>query len=874
MDLMTLAAKLTLDDSAFNAGIERAEGKGKKFASSMKASAVAVGNFMYDAVKAGVGKIEGVISGAIDSYADYQQLIGGVETLFKTSADKVAGYAKESFRTTGLSANDYMQTVTSFSASLIQGLGSDTEQAAEIANMAVTDMADNANKMGTDIASIQNAYQGFAKKNYTMLDNLKLGYGGTAAEMVRLINDSGILNEEISDLDNVTFDQMIKAIHQIQTNLDITGTTAKEAAETISGSKSSLGAAWKDLLSAVGGEGDEKRLQETVENFKESFKGYIGNFVPSLVTTIGNSDTLVEAIADSIASLPTDLLTKLGTTALDSGTGIVNSTGKIVNWLLDSLIDMFKNVSVDQKEIEDFGKALGTFLGDTISKIVTNIPELVGGVVALGVSLGGSLIEGLFKGLFEDKTTRDIENVTQEYADSITDIELSASKSEAILNYMQKLVDKEGAGATNTKEWAEQQALLEQYLGGSGEVFTQYGNNVQGAIEKLREMTEELRRQAIMQAMKTKLEELYRLLGEAGAKKATAQAQIKESSDYIETLNRKKEATMAAYSEELVNVMTEGQNTTGWTAEDYKDYLSGISDADLSKMIKEKGFVEGGVNGKAMRVGGMRNAYEAAVDALFGNANPDATNVVQSAMLKYYQNSGRPEDQFIYNRSSMDYIVDPNTLLGLNNEIQRQKNLIADWKKEIKEADSSMEKLSTQISVAERGIEIANEELESSSKNSSESMEEGAKNIEAGLSALGAKFAAYTLPAITIAGIGGIYGNSKGLSIAEAFAQNRNNLPKVNLPGFATGLDTVPYDNYKAILHKNEAVLTAREADQWRKGGMNAEQVAGMISDAIEESMSKIAVMMSGEKVGDLTTKRVRNNIKAYDYARTRAMGG
>ena len=872
MDLMTLAAKLTLDDSAFNAGIERAEGKGKKLANSMKASAVAIGNFMYDAVKAGVRKIEGVISGAIDSYADYQQLIGGVETLFKTSADKVAGYAKESFRTTGLSANDYMQTVTSFSASLIQGLGSDTEQAAELANMAVIDMADNANKMGTDIASIQNAYQGFAKKNYTMLDNLKLGYGGTAAEMVRLINDSGILNEEISDLDNVTFDQMIKAIHQIQTNLDITGTTAKEAAETISGSKSSLGAAWKDLLSAVGGEGDEKRLEETVENFKTSFQTYLGNFIPSLVTTIGNSDTLVEAIADSIASLPTDLLTKLGTTALDSGSGIVSSTGKIVNWILDSLIDMFNNVSVDQTEVANFGEALGTFLGDTISKIVTNVPALVNGVIALGVSLGGSLIEGLFKGLFEDETTRELDNVAQEYADNITDIELSASKSEAILSYMQKLVDKEGEGATKTEEWKNAQAELEGYLEGSGDVFTQYGNNIQGAIDKLQEMTKELRKQAIMQAMKDKLNELYRLLGEAEVKKKTAEVQIEKSNEDIEALNKTREATMAAYSDELVKVITEGVDTKGWTAEDYKNFLGNMNSSEQMKMYKELGFVD--AQGHALGNAQMRAAYNAAVDAMFGNANPEMADDIQGIMARYYKSSNRPQDEFIYNKSAFDYIVDPETLAGINREIEKERNTIKDSESDIKEADSSIKKISDQIEVAERAVVSASEELENGSESSSESIEEGAKDIEAGLRALAAKFAAYTLPAITIAGIGGIYGNSKGLSIAEAFAQNRDKLPKVNLPGFATGLDTVPYDNFKAVLHKNEAVLTAREANQWRRGGLRADQVAGMISDAIEESMSKIAVMMSGEKVGDLTTKRVRNNIKAYDYARTRAMGG
>ncbi len=191
---------------------------------------------------------------AVGNYADYEQLVGGVETLFKDSADTLIGYAEGAYKTAGLSANGYMETATSFAASLIQGLGGDTAKAVELTNLAITDMSDNANKMGTDMASIQAAYQGFAKQNYTMLDNLKLGYGGTQEEMVRLINDSGILENKIKDLDGITFDQIIQAIHEIQNNLDITGTTAKEAGDTISGSWSSVQALFENILTKVGAE--------------------------------------------------------------------------------------------------------------------------------------------------------------------------------------------------------------------------------------------------------------------------------------------------------------------------------------------------------------------------------------------------------------------------------------------------------------------------------------------------------------------------------------------------------------------------------------------------------------------------------------------
>lgn len=215
-------------------------------------------------------KITDVTKSAVSHYAEYEQLVGGVETLFKDSSGKLIGYAEKAYKTAGMSSNQYMDTATSFAASLIQGLGGDTAKAVELTNLAITDMSDNANKMGTDIGSIQDAYQGFAKQNYTMLDNLKLGYGGTQSEMIRLINDSGVLGEKIDSLDNVTFDQMIEAIHKIQDNLGITGTTALEAGTTISGSWSSVQALFENILTKVG-----SKLAPTVMGFLQQLSDWM-----------------------------------------------------------------------------------------------------------------------------------------------------------------------------------------------------------------------------------------------------------------------------------------------------------------------------------------------------------------------------------------------------------------------------------------------------------------------------------------------------------------------------------------------------------------------------------------------------------------------
>ena len=308
MDLLTLAAKITLDDKSYVNGLREAEGLGSQFANKMSATTVALGNLIAQVAMKAAGALKDMFSSALDGYSDYEQLIGGVETLFKSSSDKVSAYARQAFKTAGLSANEYMETVTGFSASLLQGLQGDTEAAAELANLAIMDMADNANKMGTDLSSIQNAYQGFAKQNYTMLDNLKLGYGGTASEMLRLVNDSGILDHEISSLDEITFDQLILAIHEVQTALGITGTTEEEASGTIAGSFRAMKAAWDDLLTSIGGQQGQERMNEAIENFKTAFSTYVSNIAPVIAGIIGNSGSLVGAIIDAITDLPNTAL--------------------------------------------------------------------------------------------------------------------------------------------------------------------------------------------------------------------------------------------------------------------------------------------------------------------------------------------------------------------------------------------------------------------------------------------------------------------------------------------------------------------------------------------------------------------------------------
>ena len=277
-------------------------------------------------------KMVDVTKSAVGHYAEYEQLVGGVETLFKDSSGKLIDYAEKAYKTAGMSSNQYMNTATSFAASLIQGLGGDTAKAVELTNLAITDMSDNANKMGTDIGSIQDAYQGFAKQNYTMLDNLKLGYGGTQSEMIRLINDSGVLGERIESLDNVTFDQMIEAIHKIQDNLGITGTTAEEAGTTISGSWGSVQALFENILTKVG-----SKFAPTVMGFLQQLSDWMDTL---------DWDAFATSVSDAIQKV-FDLIQKIDfTTLFEKGMDVVEKFLEILGGLIEympKIIQTFKD---------------------------------------------------------------------------------------------------------------------------------------------------------------------------------------------------------------------------------------------------------------------------------------------------------------------------------------------------------------------------------------------------------------------------------------------------------------------------------------------------------------------------------------------------
>lgn len=378
-------------------------GLGSAFKSVLGANLVS--GALMSGISALTGGVKSAFSSAIDEGAKLQQSIGGIETLFKDSAGTVKQYANEAFRTAGVSANEYMENVTSFSASLISSLGGDTAKAAELANTAMTDMSDNANKMGSDMKIITQTYQSLARGNYAMLDNLKLGYGGTKAEMQRLIKDAASykdvqeeLNMTVNDGD-LSFANMVKAISVVQKKLGITGTTAKEAAETFSGSFASMQAAFKDFLGNLTTGGD---ISKPLENLAKTASTFIfRNFIPM----VGNAfKSLPKAISTFLASakpeleaglkkmLPEEMVNNIMKTFDKVGsflssfkdTGAITAVAGAFNAVKDAIGHVFSSLAGSGENFDKIAKALGEvvkFLADAATKGAEFISSLPPGVI-------------------------------------------------------------------------------------------------------------------------------------------------------------------------------------------------------------------------------------------------------------------------------------------------------------------------------------------------------------------------------------------------------------------------------------------------------------------------------------------------------------
>ena len=422
MNLFELFVKVGVDDLASG----KLSDLSSKLGNGLK-TAAKIGTAAVTAAAAG---ITALTTAAVNNYAEYEQLVGGVETLFGKSADTVMKYAESAYKTAGLSANEYMATVTSFSASLLQSVGGDTEKAADYANRALTDMSDNANKMGTSMELIQNAYNGFAKANYTMLDNLKLGYGGTKEEMARLIEEAAAMTDVQKELGiavdatDMSFGNIVNAISVVQKNMKITGTTADEAGRTIAGSVQSMKSAWTNLVTGLAdGNADISQLVDNlvttiVGDGTEENLGVFGNILPAVRTALTGASTLISELLPQIVQIIPTVITENLPILAEAAISIIQS-----------LVD-----GIGQNQ-----GMLMTTAFETIVFLANSLISMLPQIVALGLDLIVSLANGIAESLPALVPT--IVDVILQVVDTMTDPSTLSNLLDAAIAVIVALAD-------------------------------------------------------------------------------------------------------------------------------------------------------------------------------------------------------------------------------------------------------------------------------------------------------------------------------------------------------------------------------------------------------------------------------------------------
>ena len=449
---------------------------------ALKLGDIIKANLISEGIIAGVkglGKAIGAVGSAfinvgkqaVQSYAQYEQLVGGVDTLFRDSSAKVQEYASNAYKTSGMSANQYMETVTSFSASLISSLDGDTEKASEVANRAIIDMSDNANKMGTDISMIQNAYQGFAKQNYTMLDNLKLGYGGTKEEMARLISEASQMTEVQKELGitvadgDMSFANIANAISVVQKNMGLMGTTASEASGTISGSTGSMQSAWQNLVTGIAD--DNANFEVLVGNLVTSIVGtdgeggFINNILPRIQTALDGIVTMVVSLTDTllpqIVVIGADLILNLVNSISENLPALLGSASVIIQTLVDGISAVLPTlipvaISMIEMLITSILGNLNALMPVAISLIETVVTAMLDNlpmILQMGIQLIVSLAQGIATMLPDliPLAINAVLNLVDTLLDNIdliidTGIELILGLAEGLIYALPDLIDK------------------------------------------------------------------------------------------------------------------------------------------------------------------------------------------------------------------------------------------------------------------------------------------------------------------------------------------------------------------------------------------------------------------------------------------------
>lgn len=846
MTLGELQYLITVNDRTDD-GVRKSEGKIKKAEKQLTAFGIAraqmVMDFAKKAASTAVNAFKNTVKSAVSAYADYEQLVGGVETLFKDSAIKVQKYAAQAYKTVGISANEYMENVTSFSASLLQSLGGDTSKAADVADMAMKDMADNANKMGSSMESIQNAYQGFAKQNYTMLDNLKLGYGGTKSEMERLLKDAEKLTGKKYNLNNLS--DVYEAIHAIQQEMGITGTTALEAEKTISGSMNMTKAAWKDLLTAIGSGRDVKKA---TKNFTQSLKQTLKNIVPVVKTSIKG---LFEAVK---AAMP-DIKEALG----DIWKSIKQSLPKnnIFSKLAEKVEDAMGFVKLLTDMINDFS--------GTIEKLKNSDSPILHGIAKIA-ELADLLIKKINKGVGETGSLLfgTIQGVSEFIAEAMEELANWLSKQEN--------VQKIGTMVANFIDAIAKSAT--PIMNSLAKVLNEAIPVIATAISNL--FNDESFIKSIEKLAATLAKAIYKILfGGSDETDTAGNNEMLEAMGMSSGGSPEPEITPVAASPTVTKPGATGATGKGTQKGTGKESSSAAQGEKLS--IKPVG-AEPTINpsGKSTQVSSGNYAKAA------GSRGRIKVEEGLKTVLAHPEIANTSGNLFGFGATMA--MASKGGLTGITAALLGYP-LVAGLQDHFGERYQKQQQYFEDLDAALNGGEKRNW-FQRGFDGVKKSIEDSAGELKLKAATAAAGFAVDVIKAgenvKTALEIGGDYiaGLWEGLSNGGATTNGANGGVEFGGGGVmkpmeqAKGNWTVPYDNYPSLLHRGEMVLTKSQARQFRDGVSGGGISGDALASAVEAAMSRVYVMLSGEKVGDLTTRRIKKNINASSYARMRALGG
>ena len=974
MQLGALEYLISVNNKGLISGINDSENRIKKSADNVGKKMQDIGNrltswtvakgqmlakFAESALSFVGNTAKSIMSDVVRSYADYEQLVDGVETLFKNSSATVMKYAEQAYLTAGLSANEYMQTVTSFSASLLQSLGGDTEKAADVADMALRDMSDNANKMGTSMESIQNAYQGFAKQNYTMLDNLKLGYGGTKSEMQRLLKDAEKITGVKYDINNLN--DVYQAIHVIQTELGITGTTQEEAEKTISGSWARLKAAWQNLLvSFADPNGDVDKAMDAV--FK-SVKTLISRIRPVLRKAIKNMvASFGKALPEVLKIFSSDVLPGIKGTLHD----VIEEVKKQGKIFKKSLAQWLQIENPDQASWIEIGKKIGGWvkqgigkligadagedgemgwgdIGRKIGKAITDLlsedglaqkilDNFIGSKSEL-VDLAKSIIEGAVTWLTDSENIAAVSGLIEKVATTLS--ELVGPVVDAISSIIENVILNDNVwnallvlGDNLMRAIFGDDNLLSNIIGKRKKLESYYETDANGKqVRKTRivddddvsKQTEGLVRKLVHAVFKTVFGEEFAdsdfgkffadMINNGGIIQYVLDKAVKFISENIGTVTE----ALSGIWESLKQTAEDTWNAiVGIVTPIWEDFKAFTLDPSFNNLVAVAKRIWDLIKTAISKIW---NAFKTeVVEKVWENIQAEAEKVwnalvgAVSIIWESFKDSiNRTFDNLIGSARRIWELIKTavskiwNTFKteivekvweNLKGEAEKVwgeivKAIETTWKTvetiilaPFKEAlqiwkvvtgQAPIESLWGDGSPLWEAVEKLPPEVKDFFSSIGEPIINAVNQAEAGLNSFLNKPHSMS-----------IYANIKGFD-ASKLANPSEDAQRQSFGGKsqysmlnAKGNWSVPYDNFPALLHRDEMVLTKSQARRYRDGEGNTDYsaIGGMIGSSIRKAMGEVRVMMSGEKVGDLTTKRIKNNINANSYAKVRALGG